>query len=148
MGEPIRVDHLPCLSCGKEILRRRKDGRLEDGSNFRRRKYCDRACMADTMKKQMMGSWNAARCAAASARMTEYNATRVQSAAHRAVSSASRKAYNATHRAVSSASRAAHPPTQLQLLTADQRRVYTKLRRCGCSYADALKAAREAASTN
>ena len=35
-----------CRQCGKPLQRKRFKGRLEDRSNFRRRLFCDRLCMA------------------------------------------------------------------------------------------------------
>lgn len=34
-----------CEHCGKQLTRKRINGRLEDSSVFKRRKYCDQTCM-------------------------------------------------------------------------------------------------------
>jgi len=41
-----------CQACQARLVRKRFNGRLEDLSAFRRRKFCDRACMATGMLQE------------------------------------------------------------------------------------------------
>lgn len=45
-----------CASCGKEMNRKRMNGRLEDRNVFLKRKYCDRICMAKGQEKELCHS--------------------------------------------------------------------------------------------
>lgn len=40
-----------CFRCGVKLERKRYNGTLEDNTAFRRRKYCDRKCMAESFVK-------------------------------------------------------------------------------------------------
>lgn len=40
-----------CAACGKQLARKRINGRLEDRGVFSRRKYCNRSCMALAMSQ-------------------------------------------------------------------------------------------------
>lgn len=40
-----------CAACGKQLARKRINGRLEDRGVFVKRKYCERSCMAKAMTK-------------------------------------------------------------------------------------------------
>ena len=44
-----------CGYCAKVLQRKRYNGRLEDNGSFRRRKYCDRKCMAKMMEVPFPG---------------------------------------------------------------------------------------------
>lgn len=42
-----------CKNCGKELVRKRFNGRLEDNGAFRRRVFCNRECMAVAFEGQI-----------------------------------------------------------------------------------------------
>lgn len=45
-----------CLACGRLMARKRTGKRLEDLGAFKRRRYCDRACMAKGMERDVCKS--------------------------------------------------------------------------------------------
>ena len=51
MGNGNQVNEKRCKYCAARLKRKRYNGRLEDRGAFRRRKYCDRVCMAKAMQK-------------------------------------------------------------------------------------------------
>lgn len=51
MPRPPKPDPIKhCMACGKLLTRKRFNSVLEDMGAFRRRKYCDQACMANGME--------------------------------------------------------------------------------------------------
>ncbi|MGP9819208.1 HNH endonuclease [Salinarimonas sp. NSM] len=62
-AKPAPIKH--CRACGAQMDRKRINGRLEDLSAFRNRVYCDRACMARGMEKDVCRSLSHSRSKAA-----------------------------------------------------------------------------------
>lgn len=62
MGTPIKQAPLKiCQACGKQMIRRRINQRLEDLAVFVRRVYCNRKCMANGMIQNRLKSASGSR---------------------------------------------------------------------------------------